>query len=144
MSPTDDLRQTLDQTVAALNRLVNGDGGPYLRLWSHADDVTVMGGFGSYEKGWERVRQNTEFAASRFRGGQLLGIEEMAVGSSGDLGYAVWIERGDVRVEGRDEPGPLVVRVTHIFRREDGAWRLIHRHGDPIVQKTEATAVLAT
>jgi ketosteroid isomerase-like protein len=142
MSPADDLRETLDQAVAALNHLVNGDAGPYLGLWSHADDVTVMGGFGSFEKGWARVRQNTEFAASRFRGGRLLGVEEMAVGSSGDLAYAVWIERGEVRLEGRDELGPLVVRVTHIFRREDGAWRLIHRHGDPIVEKTEATAVL--
>ena len=64
------------------------------------------------------------------------------MGEGGDLGYAVWIERGAVSVEGRDEPGPLVVRVTHIFRREEGVWRLIHRHGDPIAEKTEATSVL--
>ncbi|TMG24017.1 MAG: hypothetical protein E6H96_08430 [Chloroflexi bacterium] len=79
-----------------------------------------MGGFGSYEKGWDRVRQNTEFAASRFRGGVRGAVEEMAVGESGDLAYAVWIERGEVRVEGCDEPAPLAVRVTHVFRREDG------------------------
>ena len=66
----------------------------------------------------------------------------MAVGSSGDLAYAVWIERAEVRVEGRDDPGSLVVRATHILRREGGEWKLIHRHGDPITQITAATAVL--
>ena len=63
-------------------------------------------------------------------------------GASGDLAYTVWIEHGEVRVEGRDDYAPLVVRVTHIFRREDGAWKIIHRHGDPVVEKTEATAIL--
>ncbi len=141
MPPEDDPRETLDRTKAALERLVNGDAGPLLELWSHAQDVTVMGGFGSYEKGWDRVRQNTEFAASRFLGGKLGGVEEMAVGTSGDLAYTVWIERAEVRVEGRDEPGSLVVRVTHVFRRENGAWKLIHRHDDTITT-TAAAAVL--
>jgi len=142
MAPPEDLRDMLDRTVAALNHLVDGDPGPYLALWSHADDVTVMGAFGSYEKGWDRVRQNTEFAASRFRAGQMSGVEQMAVGANGDLGYAVWLERGEVLVERRDKPSQLALRVTHLFRREDGAWRIIHRHGDPITQITQASAVL--
>jgi len=139
---SEDLRAVLDRTTAALSHLVNGDPEPYLALWSHADDVTVMGGFGSYETGWDRVRQNTQFAASRFHGGQMTGVEEMAAGASGGLGYAVWIERGEVRVEGRDEPGPLAVRVTHVFRREAGVWKIIHRHGDPITQMTPAATAL--
>ena len=53
----------------------------------------------------------------------------------------MWIERGQVRVEGRDAAGPLAVRVTHIFRRETGAWRIIHRHGDPITEIREAGSV---
>ncbi len=64
------------------------------------------------------------------------------MGTGGDLAYTVWIERGQVRVAGRDDYAPLVIRVTHIFRRENGAWKLIHRHGDPLVEKTTATAVL--
>ena len=138
----DDLREMLDRTTAALGYLVNGDAGPYLELWSHADDVTVMGGFGSYERGWDRVRQNTLFAATRFRGGSLSSVEAMAACESGDLAYAVWIERGQARVEGRDAAGPLAVRVTHIFRREEGAWRIIHRHGDPITEIRDAASVL--
>ena len=79
MSLDDDLRETLDRLVAALNRLVTGDPEPFKALYSHGEDVTVFGGFGSYERGWEQVAQNTEFAASRFRGGQL-SVEPLAMG----------------------------------------------------------------
>jgi len=141
MCRDDDLGEIVDRTVAALNRLVAGDPEPFKALYSHESDVTVFGGFGAYERGWDQVGQNIELAASRFRGGHLE-IEPLALGTSGDLAYSVWIERGKVLVEGRDEAGSLVVRVTHIFRREDGTWKLIHRHGDPIVEKIEAAAVL--
>src|SRR5437899_11515242 len=105
MSPEDDLRTTLDQTKAALGRLLHGEAGPLLELWSHADDVTVMGGFGSYEKGWDRVRQTNEFAASRFLGGTLGRVEEMAGGWSDDLAYAVCVGLAERRVDRRDVPG---------------------------------------
>jgi ketosteroid isomerase-like protein len=45
---------------------------------------------------------------------------------------SLWIERAEVAAAGRNELSPLTVRVTHIFRREDGRWRLIHRHGDQV------------
>jgi ketosteroid isomerase-like protein len=141
LSTEDALAEIEGRTLAALNRLVAGDPEPFKALYSQQPDVTVFGGFGAYERGWEQVSRNVEFAAARFRGGELK-IEPLASGMGGDLAYTVWIERGTVMVEGRDEPGSLVVRVTHIFRREDGAWKLIHRHGDPIVEKTEAAAAL--
>lgn len=124
------------RTLAALNHLVAGDPEPFKALYSRESDVTVFGGFGAYECGWEQVSQNIEFAASRFLDGQL-DIEPLAAGMSGDLAYTVWIERGTVRMEGRSEPGPLVVRVSHVFRLEGGVWKIIHRHGDPIVEKTD-------
>jgi ketosteroid isomerase-like protein len=71
-----------------------------------------------------------------------MSVERLATGVSGDLGYSVWLEHSEVRVPGRDAPAPITLRVTHIFRREECAWRLVHRHGDPIVEKTEMTAVL--
>ncbi len=61
---------------------------------------------------------------------------------SGDLAYTVWIERGEVRVTEREELSPMVLRVTHLYRREDGNWKIIHRHADPVIEKTEATAIL--
>jgi ketosteroid isomerase-like protein len=142
MTPIDDVSETMERAVETLSDLVSGNPEPYKALWSQAQDVTVLGGFGGYALGWDQVRENTEWAASRFHGAKSFGIKLLAKGASGDLAYAVWIEHGEVRVQGRDDYVPIVVRVTHIFRREDGAWKIIHRHGDPVVEKTEATAIL--
>ncbi len=43
---------------------------------------------------------------------------------------------------GRDEPSPLMLRVTHLCRREEGEWKLIHRHADPITAKTTPEEIL--
>ena len=43
---------------------------------------------------------------------------------------------------GGDAPRPLLLRVTHLFRREAGQWKLIHRHADPIAAKTPPEAIL--
>lgn len=137
-----DLQDLVNRAVLALRRLVSGDPEPYKALWSQAQDVSVLGGFGGYALGWDQVKENTDWAATRFLGASSFDIKMLAQGESGDLGYAVWIEHGDVQVEGREGYSPLVVRVTHILRREEGAWKIIHRHGDPVVDKTVATAIL--
>lgn len=141
MTPSDDLQSKMDEAVAALGHLVSGDPGPYKALWSQRGDVTVLGGFGGYALGWDELSKNTDWAASRF-GAKSFGIKMLANGSSGDLAYAVWIEHGEVRVQGREDYLPIVVRVTHVFRREEGEWKIIHRHGDAVIDKTEATAIL--
>jgi Domain of unknown function (DUF4440) len=48
---------------------------------------------------------------------------------SGDLGYTVGYERAELSIDGGPTQ-PWRVRVTRIYRREDGRWRLVHRHGD--------------
>ena len=43
--------------------------------------------------------------------------------------YTVGFERGEVTVD--DGPArTMTIRVTHIYRRFGGAWRLVHRHAD--------------
>jgi hypothetical protein len=37
-----------------------------------------------------------------------------------------------VKVAGAEEHSPSSLRVTTIFRREDGDWKIAHRHADPI------------
>ncbi len=137
----DDFQQLLQQERMANEHFLAGDAGPVKMQWSHADDVTICGGLGAYEKGWEQVGPRLDWAAAPFREGHST-IEMLAIGTSGDLAYAVWIDRGQVRVAGRDEFSPMVLRITQIYRREEGMWKVIHRHGDPITDKTEVSAIL--
>jgi ketosteroid isomerase-like protein len=55
-------------------------------------------------------------------------FEVIAAGASGDLAYTVGYERNKVHAEGR--PRAYTLRVTHVYRREDGRWRIVHRHAD--------------
>jgi ketosteroid isomerase-like protein len=140
MPRADDFYQTLEQVRTANQHFLAGDSAPYKACWSHTDDVTIFGGWGAYEKGWEQVGPRLDWAAARFLAGQRT-IELLSMALSGDLAYTVWIERGETRLVGSDELRPSGLRVTHIFRREEGAWKVIHRHADAIMEKIEATAV---
>jgi hypothetical protein len=141
MSIPDDFQQFVDQVKAAISQFVTGNAASFKACWSHADDVTIFGGWGAYEQGWEQVGPRLDWAAERFRGGTVA-CELLTQGVGGDLAYTVWLERGQVRVVGRDELSPMVLRVTHLYRREEGNWQVLHRHADAISEKTEAAAVL--
>lgn len=122
---------------------VNGDTTLWLENASQSDDATIMGGWGAYEKGWDEVGPRYDWAAARFlESGGKVEIEYLASYVSGDLAYTVAIERSEALIVGQDKPAPLALRVTHIFRKENGEWKLLHRHADPLMEKTAPAAVL--
>jgi ketosteroid isomerase-like protein len=69
------------------------------------------------------------WVGSRFTVAGAVDVEHTVVAISGDLAYTVGFERSRVSVDG----GPLrdmVIRVTHIYQRIDGDWKIVHRHAD--------------
>lgn len=140
MSVPDDFEHTLEQVEAAARQFINGNSTPFHACWSHADDVLLFGGFGAYEQGWTQVGPRMDWSTTRYRSGTLT-IQRLAQGSSGDLAYTIWLEKQVARLAGEDEDRPRVLRVTQLYRREEGSWKIIHRHADAISDKTEATAV---
>ena len=34
-----------------------------------------------------------------------------------------------------DDPIEMALRLTELYRREDGAWRLVHRHADSLTDE---------
>ncbi len=123
-----DLQQTLQRVHQAIAAIGRGDPEPYMRLWSRAEDVTLFGAWGPCKQGWDQLSQTFRWVGSRFRGGELH-CEDLVVNVSGDFAYTVGYERGAVAVDGED-PKPMSIRVTHVYQREGGEWRLVHRHGD--------------
>jgi hypothetical protein len=49
---------------AALGELVEGNAEAFKSLWSRADDTVIMGAFGGFERGWERVAERLEWASA--------------------------------------------------------------------------------
>ena len=141
MPAADDFHQAVARVEMAITEFITGNPEPLKVLWSHADDATVFGGFDRYARGWEQVRSNLDRASARFRGGYI-SFEPLAWGVSGDLAYTVCLEKGVVRLAEREGLSRLELRVTHIYRREEGVWKLIHRHADAGTEKIEPTAVV--
>ena len=123
------LAKALEQQDAAAAAMLNGDPRPYIDSWAVSDDITVFGAWGRIEKGHERVTDTLRWVGSRFTGADAVHVEHTVTVSSGDLAYTAGFERSHVSVDG----GPLrdmVIRVTHIYRRIDSEWKLVHRHAD--------------
>ena len=136
-------RAFLEQFEQATRGFINGDPHLWKQHASRRDDVTLMGGWGICEKGWAGVGARYDWAAARFGdSGAALTVEYLASGVSGDLAYTVGIERSIVRLVDQAADAPMVLRVTHVFRRDARVWRLVHRHADPLVNTTAPAAVL--
>jgi hypothetical protein len=86
------------------------------------------GAWGSKEKGYQRLVETFRWVGHRFTGGMLIPADIVSF-ESGDLAYTVGFERGEVSVDA-NAPASMTIRVTHIYRRIDGEWYLVHRHAD--------------
>ena len=138
MGDVDDfLSAVMPQQRAADMAILNGDSGPRKALWSHRDPVTVLGAART-ASGWPAVADLFDWLAENFSNGTSYDLDVTAVGVSGDLGYVVGSEHSNASVGGA-APAQIELRVTLIFRRENGAWKEIHRHADPIpnIQSTQ-------
>jgi len=137
------LQTFLPQWEEAQTHFINGDPTLWKQLSSHGDDATVLGAFGGYEKGWNEVGPRYDWASSQFKAGRAtISVEYLNTGVSGDLAFTVAIERQEgVRLGNQNDPTPRALRVTQVFRKENGAWKLLHRQADPLVVKKAPSAL---
>ena len=129
-SATVDFTAFLATVDAAQLELQNGRPAPFKALWSHADDITLSGGFGgAIEKGWNAVSRRLDWVGTQFSNGTNR-IQRLVSNVSGDLGYVIQTEHLQFRVPGQPTDSTKDYRVTMIFRREAGSWRMVHRQAD--------------
>lgn len=84
----------------------------------------------------------TEHAASTRRDGKTAGFEIVAKYVTPELAYVVQLEHFEAKVGEREDITPYSLRSTIIFRPEDGEWKVVHRHADPITTPQPAESVL--
>jgi ketosteroid isomerase-like protein len=143
MTDVDDLDRVIERYQLALNEFLKGNHEPVNELFSHREDVTLANPLvGPPARGWEQVAKTTEHAASQLRDGEIVGFEDVAKYVTPELAYTVWLERQQARVGGRQDVTPFVLRVTMIYRPEDGTWKVVHRHADPITTPRPAESLV--
>jgi ketosteroid isomerase-like protein len=143
MAAVDDVDQLIEQYQLALDEFVKGNPEPAKRLFSHREDVTLANPLGPPARGWEQVAATMEHAASHFRDGENVGFEIIEKYVTPELAYVVEIERAKLKVGGREDIAPSALRVTMIFRpEEEGTWKVVHRHADPITTAQPIESVL--
>src|SRR3984893_17511639 len=92
------LKQAIEQRYSATNEFLRGNVLPWKKMCSHSEDVTIIGGWGGYERGWtEQVEKRYEWAAARFEGGEVH-FEDISLVVTRELAYSVAIERSQVRL----------------------------------------------
>lgn len=127
MSTEDDVRKASTQFYAALSSMIDGDAAPLGGIWSHSATVTTMHPIGGRQVGWDEVRGSFEQVAGIASGGHAE-LRDQSIQVAGDMAYEVGVESGQVTIAG--EQVDIEQRVTNVYRREAGQWRIVHHHTD--------------
>jgi ketosteroid isomerase-like protein len=127
MTTKREIREVSMQFYAALTRMLNGDARALSDVWSHRSFVTAMHPLGGRQVGWAEVRKTWEQIAQRSSEGKAE-LKDQLIRLDGEVAYEVGVEHVEAKLG-----GPKVaakIRVTNIYQRERGAWKITHHHTD--------------
>lgn len=117
------------ELYAAELALHNGDAAPRRALWSRRDPVSVLGAWRN-AFGQQELDELFTGLAKQFSNCTSYRLEMLSYDVVGDMAYTAALEHTSASVDG--EPRSYVLRATQVYRREDGAWKVAHRHGDTV------------
>jgi ketosteroid isomerase-like protein len=142
MGKAESFDQAIEASHRALDEIARGNPDGFFELYSRRDDATLANPYGPPASGWAQIEAAGRRAASNYCGGKALEFENFAKCATAELGYILEIERFETQVAGRQELTRVALRVTSIFRPENGTWRLVHRHADAITTPRPGHSVL--
>ena len=127
MSAEDEVRKASTRFYSSLSKMANGDSSTMPDAWSHTDQVTAMHPIGGREVGWEAVKKSFDMVGQLATEGEVA-LKDQVINVIGDVAYEVGVEYGHFKVAGN----PLSVehRVTNIYQRQAGEWKMVHHHTD--------------
>ena len=142
MSAVDDVDELIEQYHRAQREFLRGNPETVKNLFSRREDVTLANPYGPPVRGWDKVAKTIEHASSLRSDGEFVGWEIVAKYVTAELAYVVQTERAEAKIGGREEISSWALRVTMIFRPEEGTWKVVHRHADPVTTPQPAESVI--
>jgi hypothetical protein len=125
----DDWTAFIRRLETAEEEFVQGRPAEFLALWSRSDDVTLCGGFGGVERGWQNVINRLTWVSAKYAEGTR-SRNEISSSVGAEFAYLVQTEVIRSRLAGQSELSTLELRATMIFRQESDGWKIVHRHAD--------------
>jgi ketosteroid isomerase-like protein len=113
---------------------VQGDAEPLSQIVARVSPATFFPPTGGFSQGTEEVASRYESGAEVFEQGSSFSFEILQMAASDSIAYSVGFMRGKAQMRGNAEAIPMNLRVTEVFRREDGEWKMVHRHADPLAE----------
>jgi ketosteroid isomerase-like protein len=142
MAELRDFDRAVERHHAALGEIIRGNPEGFKAMYSRGDDVTLANPFGPPARGWAQVSDTLDRAAANYTWGEVLVCESVAKIVTPALAYTVELEKLTAQLAGMQETRPVSLRCTTVFRPEDGEWRIVHRHADPITSARPKESVL--
>ena len=126
MSAEEEIRKASKQFYTALTRMANGNSGLMSEIWLHHETATVMHPIGGLEVGWKAIKKSFDQFAELSTAGEIA-LEDQHIHILGDVSYEVGIEVGQMEFVGRWIG--FRHRITNIYSKKGGEWKIIHHHG---------------
>ena len=139
---TSGVDRVIEHAHLALGTIIKGSSEEYIRLFSERDDISLGNPFGPFAKGRQKVVETLANAATRYRDGEVVAFDLINKHVTPDLALLVEVERFRAKVGGSAESVTIAVRTTQVFRPEEGAWKMVHRHTDPITTPQPSESVV--
>ncbi len=133
-----DFEQFMRRREEAARAYVNGDPEPLDRIATSESPATFFSPRGDFVEGAKDVAARYDADATAFASGSENTMQILQMAASDGIAYWVGFQRASVHLKGKADAVPFNLRVTELFRREGGEWKLIHRHADPLKIVPEA------
>ncbi len=123
-----DFKEFMSRREAAARAFCRGDPALLEALSAQKDPVSFFGPDGGVLAGAAKVIDTNVKGSKAFGPNGETSFEIMQMAADGDIGYWCGVQKATIEIDGRLIPMDL--RVTELFRREDGDWKLVHRQAD--------------
>lgn len=126
MSTEEEVRKASEQFYTALTRMANGDADLMSEIWLQEETATVMHPIGGLEVGWKAIKKSFDEYAELATNGEIT-LKDQHIHILGDISYEIGIEVGHMELVRRLIH--IEHRITNIYQRKSGTWKIIHHHG---------------